>query len=74
VKTAPLILVEASGTEVRIKSAITDLDYFAGQALIAMQGKVWGTWEELAVSSYNLAEAMLAERERRQEGSKERER
>ncbi len=45
--------------------ALTDLDYFAGQALIARGGS-WNDPRNAAEYAYGIAEAMLAERERRQ--------
>lgn len=46
-------------------------DYFAGQALImAMRNEKWSTtatWAEVARWAYHVADAMLAEREKRDE-------
>jgi hypothetical protein len=51
-------------------TSIRLLDYFAGQALASLN--FYGIDPEFAAGEcYNMAEKMLTERERRQEGSKE---
>ena len=61
--------VYGAHTDYRVCSEITLLDYFAGQALngdlSCSQEGSGGTYEDYAKFAYNMAEAMLRERERR---------